>query len=125
VNAATTLNPTFPRHTRQTIAQQRFLRRRRTLAAILESALDPRYPLGHGLRSSLRIPGANRTAVAEPLLDVATLLRDPAVTIPKRTVRRILAFVTDPASPAFGEYPTQAGFAACALVDEARAHTRR
>jgi hypothetical protein len=125
MNTATALNQAFPRRTRQTTAQQRFLRRRRNLAAILESALDPRYPLRHGLRSSPRIPGANRTAVAEPLRHIAALLRDPAITIPKRTLPRILAFVTDPTSPVFGEYPTQAGFAAYSLVDEARAHAGR
>ena len=48
------------------------------------------------------------------------MLRDPAVTIPEHALR-ILAFVTDRRSPAYGEYPTQAGFAARALVQEIRA----
>jgi hypothetical protein len=111
-----------PRRTRQTIAQQRFLRRRHKLAAILASELDPRYPLRHGLRSWARIPSANRAPVTEPLLEIVALLRDPATTISGGTLRRILAFVTDPASPVYGQYPTQAGFAAHALADDVRAH---
>ena len=106
------------------IAQQKFLRRRHKLAAILESELDPRYPLRHGLRSWARIPSANRSAVGEPLLQIVMLLRDPAITISERTLRRVLAFVTDPASPVYGDYPTQAGFAAHALADDVRARAR-
>ena len=34
------------------------------------------------------------------------------------------AFVTDPASPVYGSYPTQAGFAAHALADDVRAQAR-
>ncbi len=116
-----TRTQTSPRRTRQTIAQQRFLRRRQKLAAILEGELDPRYPLRHGLRSWARIPSGNRAAVAAPLQEIVGLLRDPATTVSERTLRRVLAFVTDPASPAYGEYPTQAGFAAHALADDVRA----
>ena len=71
-----------------------------------------------GLRSSPRIPGANRPAIDEPLGHIVSLLRDPAVTIRERTLRRVLAFVTDPASPAYGAFPIQAGFAAYSLVEE-------
>jgi hypothetical protein len=124
LNAATTRTQTSPRRTRQAIAQQKFLRRRQKLAAILESELDPRYPLRHGLRSWARIPSANRATVAEPLQEIVTLLRDPATTVSERTLRRVLAFVTDPASPAYGQYPTQAGFAAQALADDVRAHAQ-
>ena len=113
-----------PRRTRQMIAQQKFLRRRHKLAGILESELDPRYPLRHGLRSWARIPSANRAAVSEPVLQIVTLLRDPAITVSERTLRRVLAFVTDPASPVYGSYPTQAGFAAHALADDVRAQAR-
>ena len=49
------------------------------------------------------------------------MLRDPAVTIPERTLRLVLAFVTDRTSPAYGEYPNQAGFSAHSLVAEVRA----
>jgi hypothetical protein len=122
-NAETTCGPTLPRRTRQTVARERFLRRRQKLAAILESELDPRHPLRHGLRSWERIPPANRTVVADALREIATLLRDPAVTIPERALRRVLAFVTDRTSPAYGEYPNQAGFAAHSLVAEIRACT--
>jgi hypothetical protein len=101
------------------------LRRRRRLAEILESALDPRYPLRHALRSSPRIPSANRPAIDVPLRQIVTLLREPGITISQRTLRRVLTFATDPLSPAYGEYPTQAGFAAYSLVDEVRAHTSR
>ena len=120
-NADTTRTLPLPRRTRQTVAQERFLRRRRKLAAIVESELDPRHPLKHGLRSSERIPPANRATVAESLQDIVTMLRDPAVTIPERTLRRVLAFVTERTSPAYGEYPNQAGFAAHSLVAEVRA----
>jgi hypothetical protein len=120
-NADTTPGLTLPRRTRQTVARERFLRRRQKLAAILESELDALHPLRHGLRSWERIPRANRTAVAESLHEIVTLLRDPAVTIPERALRRVLAFVTDRTSPAYGEYPNQAGFAAHSLVAEIRA----
>ena len=118
MSTATALTHALPRRNRQAIAQQKFLRRRQKLAAILESALDPRYPLKHGLRSFARIPGANRGAVGEPLEHIVALLRDPSVTVGDRTLRRVLAFVTDPRSPAFGPYPNQAGFAAHALAEE-------
>jgi hypothetical protein len=61
--------------------------------------------------------------VFEPLQQIAKLLRDPSVTIPERTLRSVLAFVTQPSSAAFGEYPTQASFCAHSLVDEIRGHT--
>ena len=118
MHAASTITRALPRRTRQTVAQEKFLRRRLKLAAILESALDPRYPLRHGLRSSPRIPSGNRTAVAEPLHLIVLLLRDPAIAIRERTLRRVLAFVSDPDSPAYGAYPNQAGFAAYSLAEE-------
>jgi hypothetical protein len=126
MSTATAVNQTIPRRrTRQTIARQRFLRRRQSLAAIVERALDPRYPLRHRVGAWPRIPAANRKAVAEPLGQIARALREPAITIPERTLRRVLAFVTDPASPAYGEYPSQAGFVAYALVDEVLAQPNR
>jgi hypothetical protein len=125
VNTATALNQALPRRTRQTIAQQRVARRRQSLASILESALDPRAPLRDRVRGRRRIPAANRAAVVEPLEQIAMLLRDPALPIPERTLRRVLAFVTDLASPVYGEYPSQACLGAYLLIDEVRAHTSR
>jgi hypothetical protein len=122
MSATTAAIQTVPRPTRQARLQKRFLRRRQRLAAILERALEPRYPLRHGIQPWPRIPSANRHVVLEPLARVAKLLRDPAVTIPERTLRNVLAFVTDPTSAIFGEYPTQASFRAHSLVDEIRAH---
>jgi hypothetical protein len=118
VNADAT--PTHPhrRRTRQTIAQERFLRRRRKLAAIVEHELDPLHPLKHGLGTWMRVPADNRAVVDEPLQEIAALLRDPAITISESTLRRILAFVTDRSSPVYGQYSIQAGFAAHSLVEE-------
>ena len=121
MNADATLTRPRRRRTRQTVARERFVRRRRKLAAIVEAELDPLHPLRHGLGSWVRVPAANRTAVAEPLQQIATLLRDPAVTISDHTLRRVLAFVTDRGSPVYGEYSNQAGFAAHSLVEEIRA----
>ena len=123
MNTASALNRALPHRTRQTVAQQRFFGRRRRLAGILETALDPRYPLRHGLHLWPRIPVANRAALAEPLQELVTLLRDPSITIPKRTLHEVLAFATHPTSPAYGEYPAQAAFAAHSLVHEVRAHS--
>jgi hypothetical protein len=122
MSTTTTQIQTVPRPTRQARLQKRFLRRRQRLAAILERALEPRYPLRHGLQPWPRIPSANRHVVFEPLAKVAILLRDPSVAIPERTLRNVLAFVTDPASAIYGEYPTQASFRAHSLIDEIRGH---
>jgi hypothetical protein len=62
-------------------------------------------------------------AVTEPLQHIVRLLRDPAITISRRTLHGVLEFATNPSSPIYGAYPTQAGFAAHSLVDEVRAHT--
>ena len=102
MSTATVTTRGFPRRTRQTLARERFLRRRRSLAGVVEGALDPRFPQRHGLRPWPRIPHANRAAVLEPLQRIAVLLRDPAITVPDRTLRRVMGFVTDPASPAYG-----------------------
>lgn len=120
-----TLTPSVPRRTRQSVARERFLRRRRKLAAIVEGALDPTHPLRHGLGSWVRIPAANRAAVAGPLRHIVMLLRDPSVTISEQTLRGVLAFVTDQGSPAYGAYPNQAGFAAHALAEDVRARAAR
>jgi hypothetical protein len=121
MSTATVTTRGFSRRTRQTLARERFLRRRRSLAGIVEGALDPSFPQRHGLRPWPRIPHTNRAAVIEPLQRIAALLRDPAITVPDRTLRRVMGFVTDPASPAYGRYPNQAGFAAYSLLDEVSA----
>jgi hypothetical protein len=95
-------------------------RSRRSLATTLEIALDPEHAARRGLRSWPRIPRANRVAVEEPMREILTLLRDPAVRVPERSWQRVLAFVSHPGSPAFGRYPNQAGFVAHALADELR-----
>ncbi len=98
----------------------RLSRRRKSLAATLEIALEPRHAVRRGLLTWPRIPQANRVAVSEPLREVASLLRDPAVTVPESALPRIMAFATHPASPAFGPHPVRAKFAAYALLDEVR-----
>jgi hypothetical protein len=118
---AHTLTRSAPRRTRQTIAQERFRRRREKLAVILERELDPHEPLRHRLGFWERIPATNRAAVGEPLAQIVVLLRDPAVTISERMLRTVLAFVTESRSHVYSEYPNQAGFAAQALVAEIRA----
>jgi hypothetical protein len=125
MSTAAAHNHAPPRRNRQAIAQQRVVRRRHNLAAILEGSLDPRSPLRHRVSAWPRIPAANRAAVAEPLTQIAMLLRDRRVTIPERTLRRVLAFVTQPDSMIYGEYPNQARFGAYSLIDEVRAHTGR
>jgi hypothetical protein len=96
-------------------------RSRRSLAVTLEAALDPGHAIRWGVRTWPRIPRANRIAVAEPLREVAALLRDPAAEIPESALLRVMAFASHPKSPVYGRYPTQAGFAAHALADEVRA----
>ena len=109
-----------PHHKRQTPAS-RLSRKRKSLAATLEIALEPRHAARRGLLTWPRIPQVNRVAVSEPLREVASLLRDPAVTVPESALPRIMAFASHPASPAFGPHPVRAKFAAYALVDEVRA----
>jgi hypothetical protein len=99
----------------------RLWHRRKSVAATLEIALEPRHAVRRGLLTWPRIPQANRVAVSEPLREVASLLRDPAVTVPENALPRILAFASHPASPVFGPHPVRAKFAAYALVDEVRA----
>lgn len=95
-------------------------RKRRSLAATVEVALDPQHAVRIGLRSWPRMPRENRAAVAEPLREIVSLLRDPAVEIPESALPRVRAFASHPTSPAFGRYPNQAVFAAYALAEELR-----
>ena len=48
MSTATVTTRSFPRRTRQTLARERFLRRRRNLAGIVEGALDPAFRSGTG-----------------------------------------------------------------------------
>lgn len=93
---------------------------RRSLATTLELSLEPRRAARRGLIWP-RIPRANREAIAEPVEQIAGLLRDTAVAIPEGALDRILALATHPRSPAYDRYPNRARFAAWSLVDELRA----
>lgn len=96
-------------------------RSRRSLAATLEVALEPEHAVRIGLRTWPRMPRPNREAIAEPLREIASLLRDPHVAVPDRVLPEIMAFASHPSSPAFGRHPVRAGFLAQALADELRA----
>jgi hypothetical protein len=80
--------------------------------------LQPRYAVRHGLRSRPRIPHDNRDAAAAPVREIISLLRDPSVCIPDDVMRRVMALTTHPASPLYGQYSTQARFAAFAVAAE-------
>ena len=100
-------------------------RRRRRLAGTIEISLAPSIAQRHALNYWPRIPSANRTALAEPMQDIVSMLRDPAYTFTDDALARILALATHPASPAFGPYPIQARFAAYSLLDELGANEDR
>ena len=85
------------------------------LEILVDPTLAPRRRFNHWPR----IPYANRVAMAEPLQEIASLLRDPEIEIPEEAQQRIRALATHPASPAFGSYPVQARFAAFSLADDA------
>ena len=90
---------------------------RRSLATTLELTLDPRRAARRGLVWA-RVPRANREAIAEPVQQIARLLRDSSVAIPDSALVRIRALATHPASPAYDPSPTRARFLAWSLVDE-------
>jgi hypothetical protein len=96
-------------------------RRRWNLAATLEILLDPAHAPGPRLNYWPRIPYANRLALAEPIQEIVSLLRDPGCEIAGANLERILTLVTHPASPAYGSYPTQARLAAYTLAEDLRA----
>lgn len=106
----------------RTIAFERASRVRRNLANTLEMTLEPRVAVRRGLRSWPRVPRVNRVAAAEPLAEIAALLRDPGVAISRSASRRILVLATHPTSPLYGPYPNRAGFAAWSLLAELRGH---
>ena len=60
------------------------------------------------------------SAIAEPMQEIVSLLRDPDIEIPDEALGALLALATHPASPAFGPYPIQARFAAHSLLDDLR-----
>jgi hypothetical protein len=103
------------------LGHQPVSRKRRSLAATLEIALAPNHPARRGLRTWPRMPRANRAAIAQPLREIVSLLRDPHVSLADDRLPEIMAFASLPTSPAFGPHPAQAGFLAHALADEIRA----
>jgi hypothetical protein len=100
-------------------------RRRRSLAGTIEISLEPSVAQRHALNYWPRIPTANRAALAEPMREIVSMLRDPAFTFTDDALARILALATHPASPAYGPYPIQARFAAYSLLDELGANEDR
>jgi hypothetical protein len=104
----------------QTVSRRGVSRSRWNLAGALEISLEPALAPRHAMSYWPRIPYANRVAVAEPMQEIVSMLRDPAVEIAEEVLPRILELATHPASPAFGSYPIQARFAAYALLDELR-----
>ena len=100
-------------------------RRRRSLAGTIEISLEPSVVQRHALNYWPRIPAANRAALAEPMQEIISMLRDPAFTFTDDALARILALATHPASPAYGPYPIQARFAAYSLLDELGANEDR
>jgi len=87
-----------------------------TLEISLETALTPR----HAMNYWPRIPYPNRVAVAEPMREIVSMLRNPGVEIAEQALPRILELASHPASPAFGSHPIEARYAAYALLDELR-----
>jgi hypothetical protein len=93
-------------------------RRRWSVASTIEILIEPALAPGPRLNAWPRIPHANRVALIRPMREIVALLRDPAIAIPEGAEERILALATHPSSSAFGRYPVQAHFYACALLDE-------
>jgi hypothetical protein len=82
--------------------------------------LQPERAARRGLFFWPRARKASRDAVAEPMGEIITLLRDPAVEIPETALPHVLALATHPASPLYGPHPNQARFVAWSLADELR-----
>ena len=112
---------TLPSRASRRAANATVSRNRRSLAVTLEIALEPRHAVRRGLRTWPRMPLANRVAVAKPLREIVSLLRDPEVTLSDDTLPEIMAFASLPTSPAFGPHPVRASFAAHALAERLRA----
>jgi hypothetical protein len=100
-------------------------RRRRSLAGTIEISLERSTVQRHALNYWPRIPHENRVALAEPMQQIVSLLRDPAIAFTDDALARILTLATHPASPAYGPYPIQARFAAYSLLDELGANEDR
>lgn len=105
---------------RRADARQRASRGRQRLAGTLETTLQPRFAARSELRSAQRVPHDNRDAAATPVWEIILLLRNPAVSISDAVLRRITGLTTHPASPLYGQYSTQARYAAFALAAELR-----
>jgi hypothetical protein len=103
-------------------APLRVSRQRRNVAGALDLALQPALAMRRGLRSGPRVPRANRTAVAEPLAEIAALLRDPEVAVSDDAARRVFALATNPTSALYGQHPNRAGFVVWSLLAELRGH---
>ena len=84
----------------------------------------PSIPASRSGTGSARGP-ASRLPIAPPCANRSSgspyCCGVPAITVADRTLRRVMGFVTDPASPAYGRYPNQAGFAAYSLLEEVAA----
>ena len=93
-------------------------RRRWNLAGTIEILLEPSLAPGPRLNFWPRIPKANRAAIAEPMGEIVSLLRDPDREIREKALERVFTLVTHPGSPAYGYHPNRARFAAYALVEE-------
>lgn len=91
---------------------------RSSLATTIELSLDPRRAARRGLPFWPRVPRANREAIAEPLRQIVSLLRDSAIALPDGALARIRALATNPTSPLYGRYPNRARFAAWSLADD-------
>ena len=116
MSAITVRNPVLHRRVATSTTTATVSRSRRDLASTLELTLDPRLGVRRGLRTWPRVPRANRDAVAEPLGEIVSLLRDPAVAISERAEQRVRVLATHPTSPAYGQHPNRAGFAAWSLL---------
>jgi hypothetical protein len=64
----------------------------------------------------MRIPSANRAAIAEPLAAIATALRDPAIPIDQHLLGSVVQYVADPASALYQPYPVRAAWRATELA---------
>jgi hypothetical protein len=102
------------------VVRRHVSRRRSRLASTLEITLEPAMAPKQSLSYWPRIPYPCRIAIAEPMQEIISLLRDPDVEFPDEALERALALATHPASPAFGPYPIQARFAAYSLLDDLR-----
>ena len=91
---------------------------RSSLATTIELSLDAPRAARRGLPFWPSIPRANREAIAEPLSQIVSLLRDSRIALTDGALARVRALATNPTSPLYGSYPNRARFAAWSLADE-------